>query len=123
MLTRLFQDHTTARALSARTPEQSLQMIMESKRLASFRIWRHHIIGPFVVDYLFAEAALIVELKDPRTFGNEQDRNRVRMLETVGYSLVRLSRQEVAERPGLARQQILKALQESAATPAPAAQR
>jgi very-short-patch-repair endonuclease len=110
MLTRLFQDHTTARALSARSPEQSLQMIMESKRLASFPIWRHHIIGPFVVDYLFAEAALIVELKDPRTFGNEQDRTRLQMLETVGYSVLRLSRQEVVERPGLARQQIVQAL-------------
>ena len=111
MFTGLFRDKTIVRALSARTPEQSLQRIMQSKRLAPYRVVRHRMIGFFVVDYMFPERALIVELADPRAVGTEQDKTRVRSLEESGYRLLRLSRAEVVQRPGRVRLLILNALQ------------
>jgi len=74
--------------------ERKLWFALRDRRLHGFKFRRQATIGPFVVDFLCVEAALIVEL-DGGQHNEETDVRRTAFLEERGYRVVRFWNNEV----------------------------
>ena len=64
--------------------ERKLWYAVRDRRLDGFKFRRQATIGPFIVDFLCAEARLIVEL-DGGQHSEERDARRTAFLETEGF--------------------------------------
>lgn len=78
--------------------ERLLWSRLRDRRLAGFKFRRQVPVGPYIVDFLCAEARVIVEidggqhnLPDARA----QDQERTRFLEAKGYKVLRFWNNEV----------------------------
>lgn len=91
--------------------EQRLRWLMRSRRLRGFRFQRHHAVGPFVVDFICVEEALIVELMgDQHVVGLPGDAQRKLFLESLGFRVLRLWDSEVLSDPRSALRKLLDCL-------------
>jgi very-short-patch-repair endonuclease len=82
-----------ARALRRRaTPsEQRLWAVLRGRRFASRRFRRQHAIGPYIVDFLCAEARLVVEIDGLiHESQQEYDAERDDFLREQGYRVLRI---------------------------------
>jgi very-short-patch-repair endonuclease len=90
--------NTTAKDRIARE-SQALAELLAARELREFPLIRQYEIGPFVVEALFAEHALVVELGPADA--------RVKFLTDMGYRVLAIDPWELARHP----RRILKRLQ------------
>jgi very-short-patch-repair endonuclease len=94
MFTGFFRDR--ARAGSVHTAPGALGRLLRSQPLRAFRFDPNCEVGPFIVDFLCRERALIVELE--RSGAVRQD-TRAAFLTGMGYVVIHVSRREVRSSP------------------------
>jgi len=77
-------------------PERLVWAVLRSRGLKGWKFRRQVPIGPFIVDFLCAEARLVVEI-DGASHDTQQayDRQRERYLQCVGYRVLRLTNEQV----------------------------
>jgi very-short-patch-repair endonuclease len=91
--------------------EQRLAGLLRHRRLRNHEFSRHHSVGPFVVDYLCVEQALILELTDDQhALGLPTDAGRQALLESLGFTVLRLWDSEVLSDPKAVLARIVAAL-------------
>jgi very-short-patch-repair endonuclease len=111
MFTGVFRDRSHARLGPARTPEQVLKRLLQGRSVRPHRFLRRAPIGPFVVDYVCPEKALVIELmSEHRAFQSQEAADRTLMLERFGYRVLRFWCKEIIDSPDLVLRQILHAL-------------
>ena len=87
-----------------------LAQLLRSNSLKPHRFQRNSAIGPFVVEHVCRERALVVELRDaPRAEGS-REANRRALLRELGFRLLRVSRSELLGRPEQVLAQVRAAL-------------
>lgn len=82
MISRIFRERSA----------QALADLLGARELRNFTLTRHCEIGPFVVDYLFPERALIVEL-------GPGPAARLKFLNAMGYGVLTLDPVELLRQP------------------------
>lgn len=82
MLTKDFKD---------RSETQALAELLAARELREFPLTRHCAIGPFVVEYLFAERALVIEVAPTDA--------RVKFLTGMGYDVMAVDPLELLLHP------------------------
>jgi len=111
MFTGVFKDRMQARLGPARTPEQVLKRLLQGRSVRPHRFLRRAPVGPFVVDYLCPEKAVVIELlAEHRAFESQDAINRALMLERFGYRVLRFWSKDITDSPDLVLRQILQAL-------------
>ncbi|MBL8269578.1 DUF559 domain-containing protein [Steroidobacter sp.] len=98
----------------AASEEQALAELLAARELRHFPLTRHCEIGPFAVEYLFAERALIVELgaSSCEDFALAERRaGRRKFLNDMGYTILVLDGPEVLRQPRRALARIRAALE------------
>lgn len=111
MFTGVFRDRSHARLGPARTAEQVLKRLLQGRSVRPHRFLRRAVIGPFVVDYVCPEKALVIELmNEHRAFLSQDAGDRTLMLEQFGYCVLRFWCNDVTNNPDLVLRQILHAL-------------
>lgn len=117
MLTGVFKDRSP-RERAARE-EQALAELLARRELRGFPVSRQCEIGPFVVDYLFAEQSLIVELA-PAALPAEDSpaarrrAERIKFFNDMGYEVICLAPLELARHPQRALARLRAALRSGA---------
>lgn len=77
--------------------ESAFWAIVKGKGLGQ-RCLRQHVIGDYIVDFLFRKNKLIVEIDGGYHFTEEQQKNdviRIEWLEREGYKVIRFTNEEV----------------------------
>ncbi len=91
--------------------ERRLSLLLRSRRLRGYVFRPHHAVGPFVVDFICVEEALIVELMgDQHVVGLPADTQRKLFLESLGFRVLRLWDSEVLSDPKSALGKLLGSL-------------
>jgi very-short-patch-repair endonuclease len=94
-----------------RNAEQRLSWLLRRRRLRGYRFHRQHTVGPFVVDFICVEEALIVELMgDQHVGGLPADTQRKLFLESLGFRVLRLWDSEVLSDPRTALRKLVDSL-------------
>jgi very-short-patch-repair endonuclease len=97
------------------TEEQALIELLASRELRDFAQARNVEIGPFVVDHLFPEQSLIVELV-PASWqalrASEQSAARLKFLNDMGYAVYAIAAHELRQ-PQQLRARLLAVLKRS----------
>ncbi|HEY7377199.1 MAG TPA: DUF559 domain-containing protein [Steroidobacteraceae bacterium] len=89
-----------ARRVRRDNAEHRLSWLLRSRRLKGLRFRRQHAIGPFVVDFICVEQALIIELVGAQqVLGLGAENERKRFLESLGYRVLWLWDSEVLSDP------------------------
>ncbi len=94
--------HETARSRALRknqtSAEKRLWERLRGRRLKGFKFVRQEPVGPFFVDFVCRERALVVEV-DGATHSTEEeiisDKRRECFLKAKGFSIVRMTNEEV----------------------------
>jgi very-short-patch-repair endonuclease len=89
MLLKDFKDRSAKERIASET--QALAELLAARELREFPITRQCEIGPFVVECLFAEQALIVELAPTDA--------RQKFLTDMGYCVLAINPQELTRQP------------------------
>jgi very-short-patch-repair endonuclease len=78
--------------------ERQVWRYLRGRGLRGFKFRRQVPVGSFIIDFLCVEAGLIVEI-DGDSHSNQlaYDRRRTMYLETQGYRVIRISKQQVRE--------------------------
>lgn len=99
MFTGVFKDRAATRPRPGQTPDDVLLRLLQAKSLKPFRFTRRGEIGPFVVEYVCRERALVIELR--RKFSGDETREQARtaFLNAMGYSVLQIARQDLLSRP------------------------
>lgn len=106
---RLLRDRV--RRARRQNAEQRLTLLLRHRRLRDYEFSRQHAIGPFVVDWLCVEHALVIELmEDQHVLGLPVDAQRKTFLESLGFTVVRLWDSEVLSDPKAVLAQLVAAL-------------
>lgn len=103
----------TDRAHQARrhNAEHRLSWLLRSRRMRAYRFRRQHAVGPFIVDFICVEEALIVELMgDQHVAGLPADAQRKVFLESLGFRVLRLWYSEVLSDPKAALAKLMESL-------------
>jgi very-short-patch-repair endonuclease len=108
MLTGVFK--RSSRPAAATSARRALASIIASRSLRAQRPLRQCAIGPFVVDYVYKEQGLVVELAPRDGVMCERNRARTALLNELGYTVLQISRRELLEQPGRAVGRIRAAL-------------
>jgi very-short-patch-repair endonuclease len=87
------------RAVDAQQAEQALAELLTSRPLRAHRVTRNCIIGPYVLDYVYCERALVVDLQSDRVEGDPRQAARQAFLTAMGYTVIAVSHGEVLRRP------------------------
>ncbi len=91
--------------------EHRLSGLLRARQLKAYRFRRQHVIGPFIVDYICIEHALIIELVGHQhALGLPADTQRKFFLESLGYRVLSLWDSEVLSDPRTVLRRILDAL-------------
>src|SRR5690349_3201672 len=114
MLTGFFKDKHNSRLGPPRTPQLALGRLLQSKSLGGAQFLPKVTVGPFEVDFVCQDRAVIVELADaPQLqYGESQAESRVRFLTQLGYRVVAVSRKEVLRLPDKVIARVRHALEE-----------
>lgn len=91
--------------------ERLLWFHLRNRRLGDLKFRRQCPIGPFVADFLCADAGLIVEV-DGSQHGEDADASRTHFLERRGYRVLRVWNHDVLVRTASVLESILAALDE-----------
>jgi very-short-patch-repair endonuclease len=76
--------------------ERQLWAVLRGRRFSGRRFRRQHPIGPYIVDFLFAEAQLVIEIDGPiHESQQEYDAERDEFLRASGYRVLRISVDQV----------------------------
>lgn len=102
MLTGVFKDRSAKER--AATEEQALAELLATRELRGLTLTRHREIGPFVVEYLFPDQSLIVELASQEPLGEDsstarRQAARVKFLNDMGYVVLALDPRELTRQP------------------------
>ena len=89
MVMKDFKDRSAKERIARES--QALAELLAARELRQFPITRHCEIGPFVVEYLFAERALVIELASPDA--------RVKFLTGMGYDVLAVDPHELLRHP------------------------
>jgi len=103
----------TDRARHARHHNAELRLsgLLRARQLKGYRFRPQHAIGPFIVDYICLEEALIIELVGQQhALGLPVDTQRKSFLESLGFRVLGLWDSEVLSDPRMALRRILDAL-------------
>lgn len=113
MFTAVFKDRTRSRLGRPRTPELVLGKLLQSRSLAPAIFQSRATLGPFVVDYVCFDRALVVELDDATRSspGGSRMDARARFLNQLGYRVLRFRRAEVLDQPAQVIAEVRAALQ------------
>jgi very-short-patch-repair endonuclease len=76
--------------------EQMLWRVLRNRQLGKMKWRRQATVGPYIADFLCAEAMLIVEL-DGGQHSPERDAPRTAALEAAGYAVLRFWNSDVIE--------------------------
>jgi len=99
MFTGVFKDRST----KERAAEQALAELLAARELRGYTLSRNCELGPFLIDYLFIERSLIVELTPPaHAAGSPLTARydaRIKFLNTMGYVVWGVSPQELLRHP------------------------
>lgn len=87
----------------------SLWALLRSREFRDWRFRRQHPLGPFVVDYVCIEQALVIELAVESTV--EWQEKRRQFLEQLGYRVLRFAITDVLDDLRQVRQAITRSLQ------------
>ena len=91
--------------------EHRLVWLLRHRKLRSHRFRRHHAVGPFVVDFICVEQAVIVELTaDQHALGLPADAQRKVFLESLGFRVLRFWDSEVVSDPKSVLGKLIEAL-------------
>jgi very-short-patch-repair endonuclease len=93
MFTGVFKDRSPTRVTSFGAQAQ-LARVLQSKQLSSHCFVRNAEIGPFIVDYLCREQALILEVL-PQGFSTAKQQGRSAFLMEMGFRLLQFAPQEL----------------------------
>src|SRR5262245_872261 len=89
-----------ARQTRRHNAELRLSGLLRSRALKANRFRRHHAVGPFIVDYICIEHALIIEVVDQQhALGLPGDLQRKFFLESLGFRVLRLWDSELLSDP------------------------
>jgi very-short-patch-repair endonuclease len=100
-----------ARHVRRHNAELRLSGLLRSRPLKQHRFRRQHVIGPFIVDFICIEHALILELvSHQHALGLPADSQRKLFLESLGFRVLRLWDSEVLSDPRTALRRIVEAL-------------
>jgi very-short-patch-repair endonuclease len=100
-----------ARHVRRHNAELRLSGLLRCRQLKHYRFRPQHTIGPFVVDYICFEEALVIELvAHEHALGLPADTQRKAFLESLGFRVLRLWDSEVMSDPRAALRHILAAL-------------
>ncbi len=100
-----------ARHVRRHNAELRLSGLLRSCELKTYRFRRQHVVGPFIVDYICVEHALIIELVNHQhALGLPADSQRKLFLESLGFRVLRLWDSEVLSDPRTAMRRIVDAL-------------
>lgn len=83
------------RERAAHSIDDALTQLLRARSLRHYRFVGDVEIGPFVVDHLCPEQALVIDLT--RSAGEQE--TRARFLESLGYRVVVVSRRDLFHRP------------------------
>ena len=100
MFTGVFNARASRHASGARTIDQALRQILESPRLRGLRFRRRQTIGPFIVDAVCAERALVIQIdREHPAFRASEASARIVLLERMGYRVLRIWSQDLLKHP------------------------
>jgi very-short-patch-repair endonuclease len=100
-----------ARHTRRHNAELRLSGLLRSRQLRHYRFLPQHAVGPFIVDYICLEEALIIELVGHQhALGLPADTQRKGFLESLGFRVLGLWDSEVLSDPKTAMRRILEAL-------------
>ena len=100
-----------ARHTRRHNAELRLSALLRARRLKGYRFRPQHAVGPFIVDYICLEEALIIELVGSQhALGLPADTQRKSFLESLGFRVLRLWDSEVLSDPRTALRRILEGL-------------
>jgi very-short-patch-repair endonuclease len=93
---------TLQRARVLRRPltpsEQKLWAGLHALRLEGYKFRRQHPIGPFIVDFYYAQTKLVIEIDgDSHAEQIEYDHERTNWLENQGCQIIRFTNQEIKD--------------------------
>lgn len=113
MLTGVFKDRSAKERVA--TEEQALAELLAARELRNFPLTRHCEIGPFVVEFLFPEQSLIVELMSSAPFADDSPAARrqvarAKFLSNMGYAMFGIDARELARQPRRVLARLLKEL-------------
>ena len=98
------QDHSRERELrrNQTEAERHLWRFLRDRRLLGFKFRRQHRIGPYFADFVCAECGLVVELDGSQHLAcADADARRTRVLQRMGYRVVRFWNDDVLARTGV----------------------
>ncbi len=93
----------------------TLSSLLKSREFREWRFRRQHPLGPFVVDFVCVEQALVIELAAEST-GDWQEKRR-HFLEQLGYRVLWFAAADVLEDLRQVRQSISRCLQQIGSDP------
>jgi very-short-patch-repair endonuclease len=108
MFTGFFRDRSHAGSVHA--AQGALRRVLRAQALRAFRFDANCEVGPFIVDFLCRERALIVEVQRPAAAGHDA---RAAFLTGMGYVVIHVSRQDLRSGPGKIVCRLRKALEGS----------
>jgi very-short-patch-repair endonuclease len=98
----------------AQMAEYALAELLTSRLLRDHRLVRQCAIGPYVLDYVYSEKALVVELRAAdREEGRAREAVRHAFLAAMGYTVLSVSPAELLQRPTVILAQVRTALSRS----------
>ncbi|MCH8209525.1 MAG: endonuclease domain-containing protein [Nitrospinae bacterium] len=76
--------------------ERKLWSILRNRQLESFKFRRQHPFGNYILDFVYLEKKLVLEVDGGQHFANkEDDDERTQWLESEGYKVLRFWNREV----------------------------
>ncbi len=92
--------------------ERVMCSLFRSRQFGNFKFRRQQPIGPFIVDFVYFEKRLIIELDGGQPMENESyDRERTKWLEDQGFFVLRFWNNQVLKEVDAVEIEILSALQ------------
>jgi very-short-patch-repair endonuclease len=117
MLTGVFKDRSAKDRVArerAANEEQALAELLAARELRGFALSRQCEIGPFVVEYLFAEQSLIVELASAAPAEDSpavrRRAERLKFFNDMGYDVLCIAPAELMRQPQRALARLLAVL-------------
>jgi very-short-patch-repair endonuclease len=78
--------------------ERAIWLAVRDRRLDGFKFERQVTVGPYIADFLCADAALIIEI-DGRQHNESVDAERTAKLTAMGYRILRFWNDDVLANP------------------------
>jgi very-short-patch-repair endonuclease len=84
----------------SRSAHQALRNVLHSRRLRRYRFQHAQVIGPFVVDAVCPERALVIQIeREHRTFRGPREDARAQLLEGMGFRVLHVWSQDLLRNP------------------------